>query len=239
MFASGGINDSVNIETTTGSLTVNIGDTLKAQNVQLIADSGSLDVWGTIDASGAAGGGTVDLYAGTGQNLTLHTGSLINARDCQGNSSGGEIMLGVTSATTVSKITVSTIYGAIDFQGNATLSVSGSGSGNGGSVYFRAPVNTSGSTVNTLTNMNLAGIITGARQILAEGFQYGTPTGVSTQQYFYGDQTTIAKADITVWQNSIKTFMNTDGSAIQSGLFSHLILNGGSAGTQLRSWSGD
>ena len=67
----------------------------------------------------------------------------------------------------------------------ATLDVAASGSGQGGSVYLRAPVNTAGSDV----NMNLAGTINGATQILAEGFQYGTPTGVSAQQYTYNNLT--------------------------------------------------
>ena len=43
-----------------------------------------------------------------------------------------------------------------------------SGSGQGGSVYFSAPLNASGTNV----NMNLAGAITGAKQIVAEGYQY-------------------------------------------------------------------
>ena len=76
---------------------VNSGVTVIANNVQLTADSGNLDIRGTINASNAAGGGTVQLYAG--QNLTLENRSLISAAGLQGNSNGGEILLSSTGGT--------------------------------------------------------------------------------------------------------------------------------------------
>ncbi|MGO9018926.1 MAG: filamentous haemagglutinin family protein [Syntrophobacteraceae bacterium] len=199
----GDFTGSLAIETRTGNLTINTNVT--AYNVQLTADSGNLDVLGTIYASGAAGGGSVELNAG--KNLTLESGAQIDACGLQGNSNGGTILLGSTSGT-------------IDFQNGATLNVSGSGSGNGGSVYFRAPVNTAGNGVNNITNMTLDGVITGAKQILAEGFQVYAPL----------DGQTITSTDIGNCQTLIQTFMNNNASAIQSGLFSNLTLNGGSVG---------
>ena len=133
--------------------------------MQLTADTGSIDLSGTINASGAAGGGSVELYAG--QNLTLDSGSQIDACGLQGNSNGGTILLSTTA-------------GAIDLQSGATLNVSGNGSGNGGIVYFRAPLNIAGNDVNSITNMTLDGVITGASHILAEGFQAYSYTGDTT-----------------------------------------------------------
>jgi filamentous hemagglutinin len=202
----GDFTGSVDIETRTGDLTVNSGVTVTAQNVQLTADSGNLNLSGAINASNASGGGSVQLYAR--QNLTLYNGSLIGAAGLQGNSNGGTILL-------------STTQGNLAFQQGATLDVSASGSGQGGTVYLRAPVNTAGSDV----NMNLAGAIKGATQILAEGFQYGTPTGVSAQQYTYNNLTITSTSS---WQNGIQTFMNTYGSAIQTRLLTNLTLTGGS-----------
>jgi hypothetical protein len=186
-------------------LTVNSGVTVTAQNVQLTADSGNLNLSGAINASNAAGGGSVQLYAG--QNLTLYNGSLIGAAGLQGNSNGGTILL-------------STTQGNLAFQQGATLDVSASGSGQGGTVYFRAPVNTAGGDVNSITNMNFAGSINGANQILAEGFQ----------AYSYTGNMTITSANISGWQTGIQTFMTNHGSAIQNGLFTNLTLTGGSAG---------
>ena len=155
----GDFTESVDIRTRTGDLAVNTDVT--AHHVQLTADSGNLDLTGTINASTAAGLGSVVLNAG--QNLTIHTGSLISASGLQGNSNGGEILL-------------SSSQGILDLQHGATLDVSGSGLGQNGSVYFRASLNAGGTDV----NMNLSGIITGAKQIVAEGFQAYSFTGDKT-----------------------------------------------------------
>ena len=112
------------------------------------------------------------------------------------------------------EITLSSTGGTIYFNNGASLNVSGDGSGQGGSVYFRSSLNAGGTDV----NMNLDGAINGAKQIVAEGYQ----------AYSYTGDYTIADGDIAGWQNSIQTFMNTYGTAIQTRLLSNLTLNGGS-----------
>ena len=151
----GDFTGSLDIETRKGSLTVDSGVTVTAQNVQLTADSGNIDLWGTINASNAAGGGSVALYAG--QNLTLENRSLISAAGLQGNSNGGTILLSTTGGT-------------INFNSVATLDVHASGSGQGGSVYLRAPVNTGGNDV----NMTLAGTSTEQRKSLRKVIKFIT-----------------------------------------------------------------
>ena len=168
----------LNIETRKGSLTVDSGVTVTAQNVQLTADSGNIDLWGTINASNAAGGGSVALYAG--QNLTLENGSLISAAGLQGNSNGGTILLSTTGGT-------------INFNSVATLDVHQSGSGQGGSVYLE-PLITGGSDV----KMTLAGTINGATQIVAEGYQIYNPITAGT----------ITSPDLTNCYNLAQNFMS-------------------------------
>ncbi len=197
----GDFTGAVDIRTRTGDLTVNTSVT--ANNVQLTADSGNLDLSGTINASDAAGGGSVELYAG--QNLTLQNGSLISARGLQTGSSGGVILLSSTS-------------GVLDLQKGATLDVSGGTSGQGGTVHFRGALSNDLSAL----NMNLDGSIYGAKQILAEGVLYGSNSGVSAQVYTYSGNDTITSQNISTWQGSISDFMNAQGAEIQAGLFSNL-----------------
>ncbi|WP_325095464.1 hypothetical protein, partial [Burkholderia contaminans] len=73
--ASSGVNQSIAIRTKTGNLTLSQGNTLSANSVLLTADGGSgssadtangnVNVLGTIDASGKAGG-AIDLYGRNG-----------------------------------------------------------------------------------------------------------------------------------------------------------------------------
>jgi filamentous hemagglutinin family protein len=71
--AAGGITGAQSIEVASGSLTV--GD-ITAQTVSLSADTGTLTVTGTIDASGVAPG---SIALASGGNLTLAAGSLLDA----------------------------------------------------------------------------------------------------------------------------------------------------------------
>jgi len=203
ILSSEGFNDSLVIRSRTDtSLTIAATDTVTARQFTLTADQGSIDVKGNIQTSDPNGDSSVELYAG--KDLTLE--SAIYATGSQSSAHGGEVLLSSTSGT---------IY----FQQDASIDVSGGGSGQGGSVYLRASLNPTGTDV----NMNLAGSITGASQILAEGVLYGTPAGVSPLQYIYGTHT-ITSTDIGNWQQGIQNFMNSPGATIQGSLFSHLTL---------------
>ncbi len=203
MFASGGFNDSLDVRSRTdSSLTVAEIETVVARQFTLTADQGSIDVKGNIVTSDPNGDSFIELYAG--KDLTLE--SAISATGSQSSAHGGEIVLSTTG-------------GVINFENGATLDVSGGTSG--GNVYFRAPLDISGNDVNSITSMTLDGAITGARQIVAEGFQAYIVTG--------GD---ITSAE-SVWGTGIQNFMNGYGSVIQSGLFSHLTLQGSGVPTFL------
>ncbi|MHC1729277.1 MAG: filamentous hemagglutinin family protein [Syntrophobacteraceae bacterium] len=193
----GDFTELFNIRTRTGDL--NVKTDISARHVRLTADAGNLGLWGTINASHAAGSGSVKLYAG--RNLVLHTGSAINARGAD-NLQGGEISLSSTN-------------GVIDFQQGAVLDVSGTAPGARGTVHFRASLNEAGDDV----KMNLAGKITGAREILAEGFH----------AYRFDGDKTITDGDIYGWQTGIQDFMDNYGSGIQSRLLSNLTLDSAGA----------
>jgi filamentous hemagglutinin family protein len=72
----GGFFGSRTFDLKQGSLTINPGQTIKAQTVSISIDDGSLIVAGTIDATGATPG-TIELAANN--NLTLEAGSLLDA----------------------------------------------------------------------------------------------------------------------------------------------------------------
>ena len=212
MLASGGFNDALNIRSRNDSLvTVDTNDVVTARQFTLTADQGSIDVKGSILTSDPNGAASVQLYAGG--DLTLYSGSVISATGSpQSSANGGQIVLSSTGGT---------IY----FNKGATLNVSGDGSGQGGSVYFRAAVNTAGTDV----NMNLAGAITGAKQIVAEGYQaYSLPVDSTNTAY-------ITDNDITGWQDSIQTFMAGPGATIQANLFENLTLTNESGPIRTRS----
>src|SRR5262249_22708108 len=101
--ASSGVNQTVAVHTRSGNLTLSAGNTLTAQAVSLIADggagnasdtaNGNVQVLGTIDASGTAGG-EIDLYGRSGVDVE---GTLL-ARGSDANQRGGTVNIG-TSGT--------------------------------------------------------------------------------------------------------------------------------------------
>src|SRR5262249_38231526 len=123
----------------TGDITVSAGDTITAKQVTLVADTGSITLNGTIDASGAAGGGGVGvdggelLSLGAGSRRLPH-GAAKGAATTDPYSNGGLVRLSTSS--TAPGVTLS-------FDPNATIDVSAGGKGDAGRVEFyttRTPV---------------------------------------------------------------------------------------------------
>ncbi len=157
ILAAGGFNDSLDIRSRNGNLTVAATDVVRADDIKLVVDNGDLNVAGTINASGASQGGSVELDAGN--NLNILSGSVINA---QGVQKGGTISLNAENGT-------------LNFDQGANLYVGGLGGGGNGSVYIRAQW-TGGNSV----NMNLLGTVNGASSVYAEAFQVVSPTVAGT-----------------------------------------------------------
>ncbi len=145
--SNGGFAGTINIEATTGDISIPSGETVYAKSFTLSADGGSIFVDGTIHASQAGQGGSVALYAG--QDLTINKDAVIDAYGTGTNASGGSVTLAVNT-------------GVLTFA-NGMIDVSGTGSGAGGTVLFRDPPPLTGGTA-----MSLSGTIKGASSVVAE-----------------------------------------------------------------------
>lgn len=159
--ASSGVNDGITVQTNAGNLTLSAGNTLTARTVLLTADggaggqdpnNGNVQILGTINASGNAGG-EIDLYGKSGVNLQ---GSLI-ATGSSATEQGGTVNIGTTGNGSTTSLNSTYGYenvlpsdsGVITVGSNAVIDVSGGTAGglSGGTVNFRAPLLTDG-TVN-------------------------------------------------------------------------------------------
>lgn len=210
--ASSGVNEAITVHTKTGNLTLSQGNTLTAHSVLLTADGGSgssadtangnVNVLGTIDASGKAGG-EIDLYGRNGVDVE---GSLL-ARGSDPNQRGGKVNIGTTALfdpTIVDANGNSVAYnatygyenilranaGAITLGANALIDVSGGTAGglSGGTVNFRAPLLAdNGVKVNLPDTFNDGKGIVGSRATTLEAYAVWSTTDATTgAQHFDG-----------------------------------------------------
>ncbi|WP_412528382.1 filamentous haemagglutinin family protein [Burkholderia lata] len=203
--ASSGVNQAITVHTKTGNLTLSQGNTLTAHSVLLTADGGSgssvdtangnVNVLGTIDASGKAGG-EIDLYGRNGVDIE---GSLL-ARGSDPKQRGGKVNIGTTAwfdPTIVdangNSIAYNAIYGyenilranagAITLGANALIDVSGGTAGglSGGTVNFRAPLLAdNGVKVNLPDTFNDGKGIVGSRATSLEAYAVWSTTDATT-----------------------------------------------------------
>lgn len=174
--SAGGFTGSIDVRARGGGITVGAGDTVRGRAVRLAADGGGIDLHGSIDASGSEGG-IVELFAGN--DLALRSGSRIAAGAAAAGGAGGEVLL-------------SSANGLLDMASGSAVDVSGGAGGSGGTVSFRVPRTAAD------VSMNLNGAVTGASEVVAEGFktyQAGT-IGVAEQSAWLGEADTyMANAD--------------------------------------------
>lgn len=203
--ASSGVNQSIAIRTKTGNLTLSQGNTLSANSVLLTADGGSgssadtangnVNVLGTIDASGKAGG-AIDLYGRNGVDVE---GALL-ARGSDPHQRGGKVNIGTAALfdpTIVDANGDSTAYnttygyenvlranaGTITLGANALIDVSGGTAGglSGGTVNFRAPLLIdSGVKINLPEAFNDGKGIVGSRATSLEAYAVWSTTDATT-----------------------------------------------------------
>ncbi|QVN21362.1 filamentous haemagglutinin family protein [Burkholderia pyrrocinia] len=203
--ASSGVNEAIAIHTKTGNLTLSQGNRLTAHSVLLTADGGSgsaadtangnVNVLGTIDASGKAGG-EIDLYGRNGVDIE---GSLL-ARGSDPNQRGGKVNIGTTALfdpTIVDANGNSNAYnatygyenilrgnsGAITLGANALIDVSGGTAGglSGGTVNFRAPLLIdNGVNFNLPDTFNNGKGIAGSRATSLEAYAVWSTTDATT-----------------------------------------------------------
>jgi len=162
--AQGGFSAAVDLRLRSGDIALAAGSTLAARQIQLAADSGRIDVGGTLDASSVAGSGSVKLWAAQG--LALADGSLIAAR-------GTATDAGVAAALSNGGfVHASTSGGTMSFAPGAVIDVSPGAKGGTGSVTFTVKRD----PTNTIAPVLLAGTVKG-RQLLLD-----RNTGLPVQQ---------------------------------------------------------
>jgi filamentous hemagglutinin family protein len=214
----------------TGDIEVSSTDSVNAKNVQLVADAGSIDVNGSIEASSVAGGGAVQLDAGQG--IRLHGTSNILAKGTSANttadaaySDGGSVGLYARN-------------GQLNFDSGAVIDVSAAAAGksSGGEIVFSAP--------RTEDSNNLQATLAG--QVKVSGGTVSVPGGrapesgtVTLEGYKrYDGVTTTSAAASTAGAvfTDFNTFMNA-ADAIQGAALASLTTAGSdvsSAGLKIR-----
>lgn len=161
VFTAAGFSGAVELRARSGDIVVDGGQTVSANAINLSADTGSISIDGTLDASGA-NGGSVTLAAE--DLLTLNSSALILANAQVANGNGGQVSL--------SSIDGSALDGAgIAIQPGARINVAAAGAGTTGEVYLRADrEDTDG---DGLADINVkaiaAGTIVGDTDVTVEG----------------------------------------------------------------------
>jgi filamentous hemagglutinin family protein len=180
---------------------VDIGGTVEVQEFAVVANDGSINVNGTIKTTGEDGG-RIQLSAA--KDVSLGSGARLLARANSAEGSGGTVFLE----------TVGKDGGEIGVGAGSVIDVSGTGEG-GRTVRLRAP-QINGSDVAIAP---VAGTITGARSVIAEGFRV------------YEDVETIDQDVIDTVGQDATAFM-THAAAIQARLGSGITV---APGIELRS----
>ena len=169
---AGGFNNLIDIRVRSGDLDSAAGTTLTANQITLTADTGVIDIAGTLNAPSAGLRGSIGLFAGNG--VTLSGSLLANGT---GSASGG-------SAGSGGEIELSTVSGWINLETGSTISATGATADLGGSLLLRAPA-----VVNTGdVNITSIGSTVSLQQITIEPVLALTTTapggGLDLGQYF-------------------------------------------------------
>lgn len=167
---------------------------LKARDISVAADTGSINVSGDLVAT-APKDSQIGLYAGNG--LTLESTATLAANTTQVGAEGGRVEL-FTAANN------------LDLRAGSTVDVSGGKGGVGGEVYLRAP-RTGASSGNGVAVSSLATTINGAQATVLEAFK--TYNNVSTITTGSGTGATLGFTTVT---NDVNSFMANKASILAS-----------------------
>lgn len=195
---TGGFRHSRRFEINHGDVTVD--GTIEVQNFAVVTNDGSIDVTGTVATTGDSGG-RIQLSAA--RDVTLAGTAQLFARARTADGAGGTVLLETTGAG----------GGRIETAAGSRIDVSGTGEG-GRLVRFRAP-----QVGNDIGIGSLAGTITGARSVIAEGYRV------------YDGVAVIDQGMIDQVEGDASAFMSANAAAIRSRLGSGVMLT---AGIELR-----
>jgi filamentous hemagglutinin len=145
---TGGFTNAINVRVNTGDLDTVAGTTLTANQITLTADTGSIDIAGTLNAPSAGLRGSIGLFAGN--NVTLESTASLLANGSGAAGVGGDIEL-------------STESGSIALDSGSLISASGQAQM--GSLLLRAPALVSSGNV---AIGNIGSNVSNAGQIIIE-----------------------------------------------------------------------
>lgn len=154
---------AISVRNRSGDQALDADTTLKAQRLAISADSGRLDVRGTLDASGSQGG-RIDLAAG--QDVQVASGAVLRAQATGTDQAGGQI-------------NVSSTAGRIGLATGATVDTRGSGTGANGTLALRAQ-RTSVDGVNDVAVDAIGATLQGVRSVQVEALKTYTASTLNT-----------------------------------------------------------
>ncbi|MFZ4689694.1 MAG: filamentous hemagglutinin family protein [Polymorphobacter sp.] len=177
----------IGIRTGVGNLTLNAGQTLRAESLRLTADGGRVDIAGTVDTSGI-NGGSIGLFGLTG--VTLQSTALLDSHangypaDDTRAATGGRVEIGTVGTGNIVVASGARIDVAARRPGarlisqirkdaqtlNDSLTYNYAQSDVGGTVSFRAPIVLT-EVGKQSVNIAYAGTILGASETSVEGYR--------------------------------------------------------------------
>ena len=230
---AGGFDQRIKLRAINGSIDVAAEDVMHAQQIHLVADAGTINVSGILNATGRADDRFIQLFAR--DDVNLYAGGELSAAGEDGwNVDGGDVIIGSTQGFV-------NLYGR-DAQGNAIVddngnpildedgdpivalvdvSASEGGAGEGGRVHFRArryainDENSSDFDPNADdVRMNLEGKIKGAREISVEAVRVYDDVAVNADDYVaYNSSGVINSSHINTIQTQTNAYMSNISAA--------------------------
>jgi filamentous hemagglutinin family protein len=145
-----GFRESQRYQASSGDLLIGAADTLRARQIEIITNQGSIDLLGTLDASGADGG-SIGLHAG--QDVRLASSARVLARAEAGNGTGGDVTLAARD-------------GGVYLGAGSRFELNGAGSGVGGTLRIDANRSADAMAIHDAGTQ-----VEGARQVQLVGFR--------------------------------------------------------------------
>lgn len=196
---AGGFTDQINIHYRSGDLALAAGKTITGREIVIAADSGKINLFGTVSADGKKGGesgGRVELYAGT--TLTIQAKGIVSATG-GADADGGEVVLAAEKG--VLALNTGLVDGLIDVSGGSTA-------GKDGNVYLRALRD---ETSSAGVKMDLRGEIRGASQVVAEAYNFYDTNTVTTTVTANNAVTSTTKNTVPITSLNSVTTSATEG----------------------------
>ncbi len=198
---AGGFTEERRIRARSGDMAVRSGESVQARRVALVADTGRIDIEGTVGQNTGAGGGRIELSAATG--LRLAAGSRLLAAGADVAARGGDVR-------------AETRGGTLAFEQGAQIDVRAGDAGPAGSVVFGVLRSVSGTT-NTVGSNNLRGEVLryspSGLLAAAQGSAGDRAASVDLEatRVYSGSAVpaSIGSTQLTAWANDHQSFVNS------------------------------